>query len=185
MNTIKIDAHGIVSGARFIESPNQDERPFSTEPISQVTLAVIHNISLPPRQYGGDGVIALFTNQLDPAAHPYYAEVYQLKVSSHFFIRRDGSLIQFVPCSRRAWHAGVSNWQGRERCNDFSVGIELEGSDDDTFEATQYVALNDLLAALKQAYPISDVVIQTLPRGEKRIRGLILIGRELSDSSSA
>jgi AmpD protein len=159
MNTIKIDTQGIASGARFIESPNQDERPAgnSSTP-SEITLAVIHNISLPPQQYGGDGVIALFTNQLDPDAHPYYAEIYQLKVSSHFFIRRDGSLIQFVPCNQRAWHAGVSTWKGRERCNDFSVGIELEGSDVDAFEAAQYSTLNNLLSALKQTYPITDVV---------------------------
>lgn len=159
MNTIKIDTQGIASGARFIESPNQDERPAgNTSAVSGITLAVIHNISLPPQQYGGDGVIALFTNQLDPEAHPYYAEIYQLKVSSHFFIRRDGSLIQFVPCNQRAWHAGVSAWKGRERCNDFSVGIELEGSDVDAFEAAQYITLSNLLSALKQAYPISDVV---------------------------
>ena len=158
MNTIKIDPQGIASGAHFIESPNQDERPGDSSAASEITLAVIHNISLPPQQYGGDGVIALFTNQLDPDAHPYYAEIYQLKVSSHFFIRRDGSLIQFVPCSQRAWHAGVSTWNGRARCNDFSVGIELEGSDVDAFEAAQYITLNNLLSALKQAYPISDVV---------------------------
>ena len=159
MNTIKIDPQGIASGARFIESPNQDERPAGdNSAASEVTLAVIHNISLPPQQYGGDGVIALFTNQLDPDAHPYYAEIHQLKVSSHFFIRRDGSLIQFVPCNQRAWHAGVSTWNGRERCNDFSVGIELEGSDVDAFEAAQYITLNNLLSALKQAYPISYVV---------------------------
>lgn len=159
MNTIKIDTQGIASGARFIESPNRDERPAgNTSTAGGITLAVIHNISLPPQQYGGDGVIALFTNQLDPEAHPYYAEIYQLKVSSHFFIRRDGSLIQFVPCNQRAWHAGVSKWKGRERCNDFSVGIELEGSDVDAFEAAQYITLNNLLIALKQTYPISDVV---------------------------
>jgi AmpD protein len=159
MNTIKIDIQGIASDALFIESPNQDERPADgNDTAGGITLAVIHNISLPPGQYGGDGVIALFTNQLDPDAHPYYAEIYQLKVSSHFFIRRDGSLIQFVPCSRRAWHAGVSAWKGQERCNDFSVGIELEGSDVDAFEAAQYTTLNNLLSGLKQTYPISDVV---------------------------
>lgn len=159
MNTITIDTQGIASGARFIESPNQDERPANNNnTTSEITLVVIHNISLPPRQYGGDGVIALFTNQLDPEAHPYYAEIYQLKVSSHFFIRRDGSLLQFVPCSQRAWHAGVSTWKGRVRCNDFSVGIELEGSDADAFETAQYMTLNNLLIALKQTYPISDVV---------------------------
>ncbi len=154
MNSVKINPTGIASAANFIESPNQDARPEG----SQITLAVIHNISLPPGQYSGNGVIELFTNVLDASAHPYYAEVYQLKVSSHFFIRRDGELIQFVPCSQRAWHAGASNWQGRERCNDFSVGIELEGSDGDAFEAVQYDVLNHLLAALKKTYPITDVV---------------------------
>jgi len=154
MDTIKIDELGLASPALFIASPNQDTRPSGT----QITLAVIHNISLPPQQYGGDGVIELFTNRLDPEAHPYYAEIHQLKVSSHFFIRRDGSLIQFVPCSQRAWHAGVSSWQGQERCNDFSIGIELEGSDSDAFAAPQYAILNALLAALKLTYPITGVV---------------------------
>lgn len=154
MNSIHIDDSGIVNEAQQIASPNQDERPED----SGIELIVVHNISLPPRQYGGDGVIALFTNQLDPQAHPYYAGIHQLKVSSHFFIRRDGSLIQFVPCTRRAWHAGVSSWQGHERCNDFSIGIELEGSDFDAFLPAQYATLNSLLAALKSVYPITDVV---------------------------
>ena len=154
MNNIKINPLGIAPAANYIESPNQDARPEG----SRITLAVIHNISLPPSQYGGNGVIELFTNALDVSAHPYYAEVHQLKVSSHFFIRRDGELIQFVPCNQRAWHAGASSWQGRERCNDFSVGIELEGSDADAFETVQYDVLNRLLAALEETYPISDVV---------------------------
>lgn len=154
MNSLHIDNRGIVSGALFIESPNQDHRP----PDNEITLIVIHNISLPPQHYGGDGVIRLFTNQLDPEAHPYYAEIHQLRVSSHFFIRRDGSLLQFVPCQRRAWHAGKSNWQGRENCNDFSIGIELEGSDFDAFEAAQYTTLNRLLVALQQAYPITAII---------------------------
>lgn len=154
MNSLHIDNRGIVSDALFIESPNQDHRP----PDSEITLIVIHNISLPPQHYGGDGVIRLFTNQLDPKAHPYYAEIHQLRVSSHFFIRRDGSLLQFVPCQRRAWHAGKSNWQGRENCNDFSIGVELEGSDFDAFEAAQYTMLNRLLVALQQAYPIAAII---------------------------
>lgn len=148
-----IDNAGMHRNAQFIPSPNHDDRPDTT-----ITLAVIHNISLPPGEYGGNGVIELFTNRLDPDAHPYYAEVHQLKVSSHFFIRRDGSLIQFVSCLKRAWHAGLSNWQGRERCNDFSVGIELEGSDHDAFEDAQYLCLNQLLEALKTAYPVKAVV---------------------------
>ena len=154
MNILSIDPDGTCPQARQMASPNQDPRPDAAE----VSLVVIHNISLPPRQYGGDGVMALFANRLDPQAHPYYAEIHQLKVSAHFFIRRDGELIQFVPCSQRAWHAGVSSWNGRERCNDFSVGIELEGSDQDRFEAAQYQVLNALLQALKQRYPIRHVV---------------------------
>ena len=154
MHDIQFNRQGIASIANFIESPNQDARPDD----SDLSLVVIHNISMPPGQYGGNGVIELFTNTLDSDGHPYYAEVHQLKVSSHFFIRRDGELIQFVACSQRAWHAGVSNWQGRERCNDFSVGIELEGSDADTFEDAQYDVLNCLLATLKKTYPITDIV---------------------------
>jgi len=154
MNPHKINSRGIASGAHYIESPNQDERPAGSE----ISMIVIHNISLPPQQYGGNGVTELFTNRLDPNAHPYYQQIYQLRVSSHFFIRRDGSLLQFVPCSHRAWHAGASGWQGRERCNDFSVGVELEGSDFEAFEAAQYVTLNHLLTALQQQYNIQDVV---------------------------
>jgi AmpD protein len=154
MNSIKINHQGIASAANFIKSPNQDARPDD----GQITLIVIHNISLPPGQYGGDGVIELFTNTLDAGAHPYYAEIHQLKVSSHFFIRRNGELIQFVACNQRAWHAGASNWQDRERCNDFSVGVELEGSDVDAFETAQYDVLNRLLAALKKTYPIANIV---------------------------
>src|SRR3954466_6874533 len=116
MDSLKINSQGIASTARFIESPNQDERPAGIE----VSLIVIHNISLPPGNYGGNGVIELFTNTLDAKAHPYYADIHHLKVSSHFFVRRDGSLMQFVSCNRRAWHAGESKWQSRERCNDFS-----------------------------------------------------------------
>ena len=153
MENIVIGPDGIASTARFIASPNCDARP---QP-SDISLVVIHNISLPPGQYGGDGVIELFTNRLDAGAHPYYAEIHQLRVSAHFFIRRDGSLLQFVPCGQRAWHAGASIWQSRERCNDFSLGIELEGSDDDAFEPMQYATLNHLLAGLKQAYPIAAV----------------------------
>lgn len=123
-----------------------------------IELIVIHNISLPPQQYGGDGILALFCNQLDPTAHPYYAQIAELKVSSHFVIRRNGELIQCVPCLQRAWHAGRSNWQGRERCNDYSIGIELEGSDFDAFEAVQYEALNILLNALCAHYPIRGIV---------------------------
>lgn len=150
---MKIDANGLLPGVRYIPSPNVDARPDDCAP----TLIVIHNISLPPDQFGGPGVIALFTNQLDPNEHPYYATIQDLRVSSHFFIRRDGELIQFVPCTQRAWHAGASNWNGRERCNDFSIGIELEGSDTAAFTDAQYACLNQLIAVLKAAYPIQDI----------------------------
>jgi N-acetyl-anhydromuramoyl-L-alanine amidase len=154
MDSLEINTTGIATQAEFIDSPNQDARPGDAD----ISMVVIHNISLPPREYGGRGIIRLFTNQLDPTEHPYYAEIHQLRVSSHFLIRRDGQLMQFVPCSQRAWHAGTSTWQGRERCNDFSVGIELEGSDFDPFEETQYETLNRLLKAIKRRYPIKDVV---------------------------
>lgn len=150
---MQIDTAGHLEQARYIPSPNCDERP----PECAISLLVIHNISLPPEEFGGNGVIELFTNQLDPQAHPYYQSVHTLKVSSHFFIRRDGEIIQFVPCTLRAWHAGVSCWRGRERCNDFSIGIELEGSDSQPFESIQYHQLVALAAALLKAYPISEI----------------------------
>jgi N-acetyl-anhydromuramoyl-L-alanine amidase len=153
MTALEINADGVLNQGTFIPSPNHDIRPDEAE----VKLIVIHNISLPPGQYGGNGIIELFTNQLDPTAHPYYAEIHTLKVSSHFLIRRDGSVLQFVPCGLRAWHAGVSQWQGRERCNDFSVGIELEGCDTDTFTEAQYTQLQQLIAALKKRYPIAGI----------------------------
>lgn len=154
MNTLSMDAAGWVRGARHVASPNADERPAGMP----IELVVIHSISLPPGEYGGSGVVELFGNRLDPAAHPYYRDIHALKVSAHFFIRRDGELIQFVPCSQRAWHAGISQWDGRERCNDYSIGIELEGSDDEAFEHVQYAALNALLALLRRTYPIRAVV---------------------------
>ena len=148
-----IDPNGLLADARYIASPNCDARPEATPPC----LIVIHNISLPPNEYGGEGIIALFTNRLDPAAHPYFETIKDLKVSSHFLIRRDGELIQFVPCSQRAWHAGASNWCGRARCNDFSIGIELEGSDFEPFTESQYAQLAQLIPALLAAYPILDI----------------------------
>jgi N-acetyl-anhydromuramoyl-L-alanine amidase len=148
-----IDAAGWLNGAQRIASPNCDARPEGT-PIS---LIVIHNISLPPGHFGGDAIAQLFTNRLDPTAHPYYAGIAQLRVSAHFLIRRRGELIQFVPCAARAWHAGVSAWQGRERCNDFSIGIELEGSDQRPFTQAQYRRLGGLIRKLRRAYPITDI----------------------------
>jgi AmpD protein len=149
-----LDASGWLADARQLPSPNCDARPDGTA----IELIVIHNISLPPGVFDGDAVIDLFTNQLDWDAHPYYQGIRGIKVSAHFFIRRDGSLIQFVPCSLRAWHAGISSWCERERCNDFSIGIELEGDDDTPFTEAQYASLIPLLHALKQVYPIRDVV---------------------------
>lgn len=154
MKNLTINLDGICKEANFIASPNMDERPKSDD----IRLIVIHNISLPPNEYGGNGVIELFTNQLNPSEHPYYAQIADLKVSSHFFIRRDGSLIQFTSCLHRAWHAGQSNWQGHERCNDFSIGIEMEGSDFEAFEIKQYETLNELISSIKRIYPIKEIV---------------------------
>ncbi len=149
-----LDVNGWLAGALRIPSPNCDARPQGTA----IELVVLHNISLPPGEFGGDAVVELFTNRLDWDAHPYYQGIRGLKVSAHFFIRRDGSLIQFVPCALRAWHAGASRWEGRERCNDFSIGIELEGTDEVPFTEAQYATLLPLLATLKAAYPIRAVV---------------------------
>lgn len=147
-----IDTEGLLVGGEFIPSPNCDSRPAGS-----IELLVIHNISLPPGQFGGDGVQRLFTNRLDPEAHPYYQVIAGLKVSAHFLVRRNGHVVQFVPCLSRAWHAGLSCWQGRSRCNDFSIGIELEGTDELPFTDAQYLALVDLSAALRSAYPICGV----------------------------
>jgi len=153
MKSYRINEAGLAEHAQLLASPNFDARPNA-----EVSMIVIHNISLPPSQYGGNGIIELFTNQLNPYEHPYYAEIHTRKVSAHFLIRRDGALIQFVSCLNRAWHAGASNWQGRERCNDFSVGIELEGSDYENFEAAQYETLKGLIAAITESYPINAIV---------------------------
>jgi len=140
---------GLLDKARQVNSPNFDDRPQNTP----VDLLVIHNISLPPGQFGGPWISDLFTNQLNPDAHPYFKEVHLLKVSAHILIRRDGSIIQYVPFHKRAWHAGQSNYCGRNRCNDFSIGIELEGTDEQPFEESQYQQLAALIKALLQAYP--------------------------------
>lgn len=146
--------NGFVVGVKQVLSPNFNERPNDEKP----TLLVIHNISLPPFQYGGPYVEQLFTGTLDPTVHPYFEMIYQLQVSSHFFIRRDGAMIQFVSCDERAWHAGQSNYQGRENCNDFSIGIELEGCDVDVFTDAQYQTLADITHLLYEYYPIQDIV---------------------------
>lgn len=149
---MQIEANGWLAGGAMLPSPNCDARP-----TGGIELLVIHNISLPPEQFGGDGVRRLFTNTLDASAHPYYQIIAELKVSAHFFIRRDGELVQFVSCLQRAWHAGASCWQGRERCNDFSIGVELEGSDFVPFTPAQYAALHDLTLALRAAYPLRGI----------------------------
>ncbi|MDQ2962666.1 MAG: 1,6-anhydro-N-acetylmuramyl-L-alanine amidase AmpD, partial [Pseudomonadota bacterium] len=150
---IFVDRTGIVRAAAQVPSRNCDERP---EDVA-ITLLVIHNISLPPGQFGGPAIEALFTNRLDPSAHPYFATVAALRVSAHFVVRRDGALTQFVSCARRAWHAGASSWRGREHCNDFSIGVELEGTDDMPYESAQYSVLARLTRALRRRYPIVDM----------------------------
>jgi AmpD protein len=132
----------------FIASPNFDDRPEG----AKVEVVVIHNISLPPGEFGGPYIEDLFMNRLHPGAHPYFAGIAGMTVSAHFLIRRDGEVIQFVDTDKRAWHAGVSKWNGRERVNDFSIGIELEGSDDKPFEDAQYAALQALLEKLRARY---------------------------------
>jgi len=149
-----LDAEGWLAGVRRIPSPNCDERPAG----QAVRLIVVHAISLPPGEFGGDGIARLFTNELDPEAHPYYRDIHALRVSAHFLIRRDGSIEQFVPCGLRAWHAGASRWQGIERCNDFSIGIELEGSDELPFAPPQYTTLARLVSMLRECYPIEAIV---------------------------
>lgn len=151
---MKMSKDGWLTGVRRLKSPNFDTRPAHTA----IDLLVIHNISLPPDEFDGDAIIQLFTNTLDCTVHPYYAQLDGVKVSAHFLIRRDGSMTQFVSCLDRAWHAGVSQWQGRERCNDFSIGIELEGSDFVAFTDEQYSALKLLTKKIKQAYPIRACV---------------------------
>ena len=151
---LAIDPAGYVALARQIRSPNRDARPAD----AAVTLVVVHGISLPPGEFGGAGIVQLFTNRLDPAAHPYYATIASARVSAHFLIRRGGELLQFVSCCDRAWHAGVSAWKGRAHCNDFSIGIELEGTDDISYAAAQYTMLARLVQAIRRAHPITDVV---------------------------
>lgn len=149
-----LDGDGWLSAIDRMPSPNYDARPAG----QSIRLIVIHAISLPPGEFGGAAVTDFFTNCLDPAAHPYFATIAGHRVSSHFFIRRDGQPMQFVSCRQRAWHAGVSCWRGVERCNDFSLGIELEGDDRTDFTAAQYCALESLIAALYKCFPIEACV---------------------------
>jgi AmpD protein len=136
--------------ARRVPSPNADERP----PGATVELLVVHSISLPPGEFGGPHIEALFTNALDPGAHPYFAEVAARRVSAHVLIRRGGEVVQFVSFNRRAWHAGESCFEGRRGCNDFSIGVELEGCDDVPYESIQYSALTELVSCLAGAWPV-------------------------------
>lgn len=154
MPRLVIDGDGHANIARHVASPNHDARPDAVA----ITLAIVHGISLPPGEFGGRAIEAFFTNCLDPAAHPYFGEITHHRVSAHFFVRRDGELVQFVSCLARAWHAGVSAWRGQERCNDFSIGIELEGCDEVPYMAAQYRMLVRLLRALRRRYAIAEVV---------------------------
>lgn len=135
--------------ARKQPSPNCCERPDADD----ISLLVIHNISLPPGEFGGPHIDELFCNSLDPAAHPYFAGLSELRVSAHLLVRRDGAVVQYVPFNLKAWHAGKSSFEGREQCNDFSIGIELEGCDERPFSAAQYSRLIAVTAALLDAYP--------------------------------
>lgn len=153
MSGLRFSPDGWLEGARQVPSPNCDAWPDQGFP----ELLVIHAISLPPEQFGGKGVEQLFTNTLDPAEHEYYAGISHLRVSAHFFIRRTGEIVQFVPLGRRAWHAGVSAWRGRERCNDFSLGIELEGCDTKPFEDSQYASLGALVGVLVEQFSALEI----------------------------
>ncbi|MCO8164103.1 1,6-anhydro-N-acetylmuramyl-L-alanine amidase AmpD [Pseudomonas sp. 21LCFQ010] len=141
-------ASGWCRGINHCPSPN-----FNARPAGEISLLVIHNISLPPACFKTGHVQALFQNRLDPGAHPYFEGIAELRVSAHFLIERDGEVSQFVSCLERAWHAGVSSFEGREGCNDFSIGIELEGTDDQPFTDLQYTALIELTRQLRQAWP--------------------------------
>lgn len=143
---------GWVAEARRVLSPHCDERPDHESP----SLLVVHNISLPPGSFGGVDIDRLFTGTLDPKAHPFFRQIYQLRVSAHCLIRRDGEIVQYVPFDKRAWHAGVSMFEGRERCNDFSIGIELEGTDTLPYTKEQYDRLAALTAELMRHYPITQ-----------------------------
>jgi N-acetyl-anhydromuramoyl-L-alanine amidase len=144
---------GLVAGIRYLASPNCDDRPQASE----ASLLVVHSISLPPGVFTGDAVERFFTNRLDAGAHPYFEGLRDLRVSAHFLVRRSGELVQFVPVGRRAWHAGESVWRGRSRCNDFSIGVELEGEDCSSFEPAQYRKLAALARMLRAALPLSAI----------------------------
>ncbi|WP_052162111.1 1,6-anhydro-N-acetylmuramyl-L-alanine amidase AmpD [Aquabacterium sp. NJ1] len=160
--------NGWYAAARQVPSPNFGPRPEQ----ARITLAVIHSISLPPGEYGGSEIEQLFTNQLDWSAHPYFEQIRGAEVSAHFVIRRDGEIVQFVSVDDRAWHAGRSSWLGLDNCNDYSVGIELEGLEDTPFEPAQYTALATLIDALKQRCPIDQIAgHEHIAPGRKRDPG--------------
>lgn len=138
-----------LSQAEYLPSPNCDERPAGTTP----DLLVIHCISLPPEEYGGPWISDLFLNRLDPSVHPYFEQIHQLKVSAHALVRRNGDVVQYVSLDMRAWHAGQSCFDNRENCNDYSIGIELEGSDQGTFTDAQYHSLTRITREIMQRYP--------------------------------
>ncbi|MGH8127109.1 MAG: 1,6-anhydro-N-acetylmuramyl-L-alanine amidase AmpD [Gammaproteobacteria bacterium] len=144
-----VGTDGWLSAARRVPSPHADERP----PGAQVSLIVIHGVSLPPGEFGGSWVEDFFSGRLDRDTHPYFARLAALRVAPHLYVQRDGALIQFVSCARRAWHAGRSRWQGRDACNDFSIGIELEGTDDIPYTDAQYERLVSVIVALHRHYP--------------------------------
>ncbi len=146
----KLDADkALLTGVPFVESPNCDDIPAGCAP----ELIVVHGISLPPGEFGGPWIDRLFTNQLPADAHPYFAEIDGLRVSAHVLIRRDGGVVQYVPFNRRAWHAGESSFCGRERCNDFSIGIEMEGEDATPYESSQYQSLASVISSLRNQLP--------------------------------
>jgi AmpD protein len=149
-NSIKLGPHAAwLEGIRRVESPNQDERPDNTE----ITLLVIHGISLPPGEFGGGYIDQMFMNNLDCRDHPYFAEIADTPVSAHIFIDREGKITQYVPFNKRAWHAGASEFMGRQRCNDYSIGVELEGCDDQTYTDEQYMQLAALTVVLMRQWP--------------------------------
>ena len=151
---LRVDALGFANFAMQVPSPNCDERPDGCA----ISLIVVHGISLPPGEFGGDAILRLFTNRIEASAHPYYATIADVRVSAHFLIRRDGTLLQFVACAKRAWHAGASSWRGRGRCNDYAIGVELEGTDTLPYTRAQYAMLSRLVRALRRRYPIEVVV---------------------------
>ncbi|MBI3372261.1 MAG: 1,6-anhydro-N-acetylmuramyl-L-alanine amidase AmpD [Betaproteobacteria bacterium] len=150
---MKLGRDGWIEGARRVESPNLDERPEG----AGINLLLVHSISLPPGDFGGDAIEALFTNRLECDAHRYFGQLRDLRVSAHFLVRRTGEVVQFVATGMRAWHAGASRWRARERCNDCSIGVELEGTDDTPFADAQYLSLVALTSALRARLPLADV----------------------------